>query len=52
MQTSRGSVEGKFLTRIIGAVIGAVGFFLLAYQQTILGTTLVGIGSLLIAVGE
>lgn len=48
--------SGKLLTpfgiRILGAIIGAVGFLLLAYQQTILGTALVGFGSLIIAVGE
>ena len=38
--------------RLIGAVIGTIGFLILAYQQTILGTALVGIGSLIIAVGE
>ena len=48
--------EGKIFTgftiRIIGAVIGAVGFLLLAYQQTILGAALIGLGSLIIAAGE
>ena len=47
---------GKFFTgftiRIIGAVIGAAGFLLLVYQQTIFGTALIGLGSLIIAVGE
>jgi len=41
-----------FTVRIIGAVIGALGFLLLAYRITILGTALIGIGSLLIAAGE
>jgi len=41
-----------FALRIGGALIGSIGFFLLAYRMTILGTTLVGIGSLLIAAGE
>ena len=41
-----------FVIRIIGAIIGAVGFILLAYQQTIFGTALIGLGSLIIAVGE
>jgi len=47
---------GKIFTgltiRVIGAVIGAIGFFLLAYHQTIFGTALIGLGSLIIAVGE
>ena len=42
----------KFSIRIFGAIIGAIGFFLLAYQHSIIGTSLIGIGSLLIAVGE
>lgn len=41
-----------FSIRITGAIIGGIGFFLLAYQQTIIGTSLIGLGSLLIAVGE
>lgn len=48
--------QGKFITsfslRILGAIAGAVGFFFLAYQYIILGTTLIGIGSVLIAAGE
>lgn len=48
--------QGKILTpfslRIIGAIIGAIGFFLLAYQVNIIGTALIGIGSLLISAGE
>ena len=46
--------DGKlnlFVLRIIGAVIGSLGFFLIAYQRTILGTALIGIGSVLIAAG-
>ena len=40
-----------FSLRIIGAIIGSIGFFLIAYQKTILGTVLIGIGSVLIAAG-
>ena len=40
-----------FMLRILGAVLGAVGFILLAYQKQILGTVLIGIGSVLIAAG-
>ncbi len=48
----QGKVPMGFSIRIIGAIVGAIGFFLLAYQQTVFGTALIGIGSLLIAVGE
>jgi len=48
----RGNILSPFSIRIIGAVIGAIGFFLLAYRITILGTALIGIGSLLISAGE
>ena len=49
--------SGKFLLaplsiRIAGALIGSVGFFLIAFNMTIIGTALVGIGSLVIALGE
>ena len=41
-----------FSLRITGAVIGAIGFFFIAYRLTIIGTSLIGIGSVLIAAGE
>lgn len=47
-----GKLVTGFSIRISGAIIGSLGFFLLAYQQTIFGTALVGVDSLLIAVGE
>ena len=48
----QGKLIAPFAIRIIGAVIGAVGFFLLAYQYNVMGTALIGIGSLLISAGE
>ena len=48
----RGKILTGFTIRIMGAIIGAAGFLFLVYQQTILGTALVGLGSLIIAVGE
>lgn len=41
----KGKVLTKFLIRIFGAIVGAVGFLLLAYQKPILGTALIGMGS-------
>lgn len=49
---TQGKIAAAFSIRIIGAITGAIDFFLLAYQQTILGTALIGIGSVLIAAGE
>ena len=48
----KGKIVYLFILRIIGAIVGSIGFFLLTYQRTILGTALIGIGSLIIAVGE
>ena len=41
-----------FTLRIIGSIIASIGFFLIAYQVKIIGTALVGVGSLIIAAGE
>jgi len=41
-----------FTIRLIGAIMGSIDFLLLAYQQTLWGTVLVGIGSIIIAAGE
>jgi hypothetical protein len=49
---NKGTIFTPFTIRIIGAIIGAIGFLLLAYRITIMGTALLGIGSLLIAAGE
>ncbi|MFH1440096.1 MAG: hypothetical protein ABIG89_06005 [Candidatus Woesearchaeota archaeon] len=50
--TKNATIFNMFSVRILGAILGTVGFFLLAYRYTIFGTTLIGIGSILIAVGE
>ena len=47
-----GKIAMLFVLRMVGAIIGAIGFFLLAYQQSVLGTAFIGIGAFLIAVGE
>ncbi len=52
VKNSRGSIPTGFLIRLLGAAIGCAGFLFLVYQQTILGTGLIGIGSILIAFGE
>ena len=48
----QGKIFTPFSLRILGAITGAIGFFLLAYRVTTLGTAFVGIGSVLIAAGE
>ncbi len=48
----KGKLFAPFTVRVIGAVVGSVGFVLLAYRQPISGSALVGIGSVLIAAGE
>ena len=47
-----GKIHLPFGLTIIGALIGSLGFFLIAYQYSIMGTALIGIGSVLIAAGE
>jgi len=37
--------------RFFGALIGSIGFLLLAQQNNLIGTVFVGIGSILIAAG-
>ncbi len=49
---TKGKIFTGFILRIIGAIIGSVGFLLLAYRQTVLGTAFIGVGSVLIAAGE
>lgn len=41
--------KSLFAFRLIGALIGAVGFILLAYRMNVIGTALIGIGSLIIS---
>lgn len=46
------TVINPFAIRIVGAIVGAIGFLLLTYRVNIFGTALIGIGSLLIVAGE
>lgn len=48
----RSGKVSPFSIRLAGAVVGSIGFFLIAYGRAIIGTALVGIGSVLIAAGE
>ncbi|MEK6848916.1 MAG: hypothetical protein AABX65_04790 [Nanoarchaeota archaeon] len=41
-----------FSLRIMGAIVGSAGFFLLALNKALIGTALIGIGSLLITAGS
>ena len=48
------NTQGKidyFWVRILGAIIASIEFFLIAYQVQVLGTALVGMGSVIIAAG-
>lgn len=44
-----GKIDTLLLLRLIGALIGGIGFIFLALSQPVLGTSLIGIGSLVIA---
>lgn len=41
----QGSIFNKFSIRLMDAIVGSIGFFLMAYQKPIIGTALIGIGS-------
>lgn len=43
--------RGSFFVRLLGAAVGCIGFILLAYKITTLGTALIGMGSVIIAAG-
>ncbi len=47
----KGFAKAGLTIRLLGATIGAIGFYFLAFQRTIIGTALIGFGSLLIAIG-
>lgn len=46
----KGKIPSSTL-RFFGAALGAIGFLLLAQQQSVVGAVFVGIGSVLIAAG-
>ncbi|HLC71776.1 MAG TPA: hypothetical protein VJI32_07230 [Candidatus Nanoarchaeia archaeon] len=48
----KGAVNYHFIIKIVGAVIGAIGFFVMAFDQTRLGSIFIGIGTIIIALGE
>ncbi len=49
---TKGEIKSRFIIKLIGAVVGAVGFFIMAFGQSRFGTILVGIGTIIIAIGE
>lgn len=40
------------LVKLIGAVVGSIGFFFAAYGRTITGAAFIGLGGVLLALGE
>ncbi|MBI1968579.1 hypothetical protein HYS49_01585 [Candidatus Woesearchaeota archaeon] len=40
------------LIKIFGAVIGSIGFFFTAFGRSVVGAALIGLGAVLLAVGE
>ncbi len=40
------------LVKLLGALIGALGFFLTAFERTVVGAALIGLGGVLLALGE
>ncbi len=44
-----GKVDQLLIIRLIGAAIGGIGFIFVALNQQIIGTSLIGIGSIIIA---
>jgi hypothetical protein len=51
-RNKKAKLNAGLIIRLLGAIIGAGGFLLLAYQQTLFGTVFVGMGSMIIAFGE
>ena len=48
----KGVMSTGLLIKLIGAVVGSVGFFVSAFGRTIPGAVLIGLGGVLLAVGE
>lgn len=48
----KGEMKYHFIIKLVGAIIGALGFLVMVFDQTRLGTILVGIGTIVIALGE
>jgi hypothetical protein len=41
-----------FYLRVVGACVGSIGLFLTAFGRPVIGAVLIGIGGILIAVGQ
>ena len=51
MSLNQGKIDVTLLLRLVGATIGAVGFYLTAFQQPVVGAALIGVGGVLLALG-
>lgn len=47
-----GKIDPSLTIRLLGAVVGSVGFFLTALGRPIEGAALVGLGGFLLALGK
>ncbi len=48
----QGKIYPALGLRLVGATLGAVGLYLTAFQYNILGAVLLGIGGILLAIGD
>ena len=48
----KGELKYHFIIKLVGAIVGAAGFLIMAFDQTRLGSIFIGIGTIIIALGE
>ncbi|MEK6951029.1 MAG: hypothetical protein AABX13_04880 [Nanoarchaeota archaeon] len=48
----RAGISTGLLVKLIGAVVGSIGFFFAAFGRTIVGAAFIGLGGVLLALGE
>ena len=51
-KTGKLMLTSTLFIRIIGALLGSLGFFLTAFNKTVVGAALVGLGGVLLALAE
>lgn len=48
----KGIMSTGLLIKLIGAIVGSIGFFFTVFGRTIIGASFIGLGGVLLALGE
>lgn len=49
---NKGAISAGMAVKIVGAIVGSIGFFFSAFGRTMVGAAFIGLGGVLLALGD